>query len=122
VTHVRSHTQGRGAAPVLLALVVLAALVVLVAACGSSSGSSSASASATPGVLPSPSPGSSITVVYHYPAPPASVLAQFTALTGVKVNWVEVGWDKALPVVAAKLKDYSIVMGAAKRAWDQFHG
>lgn len=101
MTHVRSHTQGRGAAPVLLALVVLAALVVLVAACGSSSGSSSASASATPGVLPSPSPGSSITVVYHYPAPPASVLAQFTALTGVKVNWVEVGWDNLQTKIAA---------------------
>ena len=52
-------------------------------------------------MLPSPSPGSSITVVYHYPAPPASVLNQFTALTGVKVNWVEVGWDNLQTKIAA---------------------
>jgi glucokinase len=30
--------------------------------------------------------------------------------------------SRHVKVVAAKLKDYSIVMGAAKRAWDQFHG
>lgn len=30
--------------------------------------------------------------------------------------------SKHVKVVSAKLKDYSIVMGAAKRAWDEFHG
>jgi multiple sugar transport system substrate-binding protein len=89
---------------VLLALVVLAAIVVLAAACGSSSSSSSSSPSAaattSPGVLPSPSPGSSITVVYHYPAPPKSLLDQFTAQTGVKVNWVEIGWDNLQTKIA----------------------
>ena len=101
----RLHRQGHGAVPLLLALVSLVAIVVLAAACGSSSSSGSsspsASASAPVGVLPSPTPGSSITVVYHYPAPPKSVLAQFTALTGVKVNWVEVGWDNLQTKIAA---------------------
>ncbi len=95
------HSKGRRAAPVLLALVVLAALALVVAACGSSSSSPSATASGSPGVLPSPTPGSSITVVYHYPAPPKSVLDQFTAQTGVKVNWVEIGWDNLQTKIAA---------------------
>src|SRR5207302_1451296 len=30
--------------------------------------------------------------------------------------------SRHVKVVTAKLKDYSTVMGAAKRAWDQFHG
>ncbi len=51
-------------------------------------------------MLPSPTPGSSITVVYHYPAPPKSLLDQFTAQTGVKVNWVEVGWDNLQTKIA----------------------
>ena len=100
----RSPMRGHGPGAWLLALVVLAALVVMAAACGSSNsgGSSpSASASAPVGVLPSPTPGSSITVVYHYPAPPKSLLAQFTAQTGVKVNWVEVGWDNLQTKIAA---------------------
>jgi multiple sugar transport system substrate-binding protein len=96
--------QGR-AVPVLLALVVLVAAVVLAAACGSSGSSNgsstSPSATAAVGVLPSPTPGSSITIDYHYPSPPKSVLAQFTKLTGVKVNWVEVGYDNLQTKIAA---------------------
>ncbi|HUK76609.1 MAG TPA: extracellular solute-binding protein [Thermoleophilia bacterium] len=103
--HTRSPKQGRGPVSWLLALVVLAALVVVAAACGSSnsggSTSPSASASAAVGVLPSPTPGTSITIDYHYPSPPKSVLAQFTKLTGVKVNWVEVGWDNLQTKIAA---------------------
>ena len=95
----RLQNEARRAAPVLLGLFALAALALVVAACGSSSSSSSASAS--PAALASPTPGSSITVVYHYPAPPKSVLAQFTAQTGVKVNWVEVGWDNLQTKIAA---------------------
>lgn len=98
----RLQMQGR-AAPVLLALMVLVAMGLL-AACGSSStnnASPSASASAAVGVLPSPTPGSSITIDYHYPSPPKSVLAQFTKLTGVKVNWVEVGYDNLQTKIAA---------------------
>ena len=94
--HTRVHMRGREATSGLLLLAALVALVLFAAACGSSTSSSSPSASAaaaSPGVLPSPTSGSSITVAYHYPSPPKSVLDQFTAQTGVKVNWVEVGWD-----------------------------
>ena len=100
----RLHMRGRGAKPMLFALAAVVVLVLFAAACGSStssSPSSNAAASATPGVLPSPTSGSSITVVYHYPAPPKSVLDKFTALTGVKVNWVEVGWDNLQTKIAA---------------------
>jgi multiple sugar transport system substrate-binding protein len=86
-------------APLLLSLAALATLALVVAACGSSSSSSSGSAS--PAALASPSPGSSNTVVYHYPSPPKSLLDQFTAQTGVKVNWVEVGWDNLQTKIAA---------------------
>jgi multiple sugar transport system substrate-binding protein len=91
----------------LLVLAVAALLVVIAAACGSSGGGStsstspSVSASTAVGALPAPTRGSSITVVYHYPAPPKSVLAQFTALTGVKVNWVQVGWDNLQTKIAS---------------------
>ena len=98
--------QGRGRAGRCLPWWCSSPLVVLAAACGSSSSSGSstspsASASAAVGVLPSPTPGSSITVDYHYPAPPKSVLAQFTKQTGVKVNWVEIGWDDLQTKIAA---------------------
>jgi multiple sugar transport system substrate-binding protein len=118
----RLSTQGR-AAPVLLALVTLAVVAVLAAACGSSTSSSSsspsASASAAVGVLPSPTPGSSITVVYHYPAPPKSVLAQFTALTGVKVNWVEVGWDNLQTKIAAAATSNTYFADATDVDWSK---
>ena len=103
VIHHRLHMPGRGTVPLLLAVAALAALVLLAAACGSStspSSSPSAAATTSSGVLPSPTPGSSITVVYHYPAPPKSILDQFTAQTGVKVNWVEVGWDNLQTKIA----------------------
>ena len=104
MTSTSLHWKGPRAAPVMFALVVLAALALIVVACGGSSSSSSspsATASGSPGVLPSPTSGSSITVVYHYPAPPKSMLDQFTAQTGVKVNWVEVGWDNLQTKIAA---------------------
>ena len=37
--------------------------------------------------------GKSITVDMFYPSPPKSVLAQFTRQTGIKVQWVEIGYD-----------------------------
>jgi len=104
VRRTRSPIREHGRGAWLLALVALVLLVVVAAACGSSNSggtSPSASASAAVGVLPSPTPGSSITVVYHYPAPPKSLLSQFTAQTGVKVNWVEVGWDNLQTKIAA---------------------
>ena len=96
------HTRVGGSLPVLIILVVAASLVLAAGACGSSTSSSTTSPTPTSvGVLPSPTSGSTITVVYHYPAPPKSVLDQFTAQTGVKVNWVEVGWDNLQTKIAA---------------------
>jgi multiple sugar transport system substrate-binding protein len=113
--------EGRGTTRVLLASVALAALFALAAACGSSSTSSSpsATASASPGVLPSPTAGSSITVDYHYPAPPKSVLDQFTAQTGVKVNWVEVGWDNLQTKIAAAATSNTYFADATDVDWSK---
>lgn len=88
---------------VVIAALAVVALVAVAAGCGSSgtSGGTTPAATGTPGVLPTPQSGSSITVMYHYPAPPASVLAQFTAQTGVKVKWVEIGWDNLQAKIAA---------------------
>ncbi|MGO8683826.1 MAG: extracellular solute-binding protein, partial [Thermoleophilia bacterium] len=100
----RLHTRGRRAATLLLALVVAVALIVVAAGCGGSSTSnstSSSTATTSPGALPAPVSGSSITVAMHYPAPPKSMLEQFTAQTGVKVNWVEIGWDNLQTKIAA---------------------
>ena len=92
------------AVSLLAALAVLTTLVVLIAACGSSGGSSSGSPSSattgSPGALPAPTRGTSITIDYHYPSPPKSLLQQFTNQTGVKVNWVEVGWDNLQTKIA----------------------
>jgi len=86
--------------PILATLAVLTTLAVVAAACGSSS-SSSSTTSPSPSAVGSPVRGSSITVVYHYAAPPKSMLDQFTQETGVKVNWVQVGWDNLQTKIAA---------------------
>ncbi len=86
--------------PALLAGGLCAIIVVIAAACGSSSSSSSSSPSPSAAAA-SPVPGSSITVAYHYPSPPKSLLDQFTQQTGVKVNWVEIGWDNLQTKIAA---------------------
>ncbi len=43
----------------------------------------------------------SITVAMHYPSPPIALLDQFTKQTGIKVNWVEIGWDDLQTKIAA---------------------
>jgi len=89
---------GRRLFPVVATLAVIATLAVVAAACGSSN---SSTASPSPSAVGSPVRGSSITVVYHYAAPPKSLLNQFTQQTGVKVNWVQVGWDNLQTKIAA---------------------
>src|SRR5580698_1033448 len=75
------------------AIALSAGLVALAAACGSSpSASSSGSSSGS---------SDSITVAVAYPAPPAAVLDQFTKQTGIKVNWVNIGWDDLQTKIAA---------------------
>src|SRR5580698_227974 len=71
------------------AVVLSVGLVTLGAACGSSGGGSTAS---TP---------KSITVAVAYPSPPKALLAQFTRQTGIKVNWVNIGWDDLQTKIAA---------------------
>src|ERR1700678_2687349 len=75
------------------AIALSVGLVALAAACGSSPGASG----------PGSSSGSSdsITVAVAYPAPPAALLDQFTKQTGIKVNWVNIGWDDLQTKIAA---------------------
>jgi multiple sugar transport system substrate-binding protein len=89
------------------ALVLSAALVALAAACGSSSGTSGSS-----------SPNS-ITVAVAYPAPPAAVLDQFTKQTGIKVTWVNIGWDDLQTKIAAAMSANSYFADVADVDWSK---
>jgi multiple sugar transport system substrate-binding protein len=81
--NLRIRSRGAGA------VALTAGLVVLGSACGSSGPSQG-----------STSPNS-ITVAVAYPAPPAALLDQFTKQTGIKVNWVNIGWDDLQTKIAA---------------------
>jgi multiple sugar transport system substrate-binding protein len=89
------------------ALVLSAALVALAAACGSSSGTSGSS-----------SPNS-ITVAVAYPAPPAALLDQFTKQTGIKVTWVNIGWDDLQTKIAAAMSANSYFADVADVDWSK---
>jgi multiple sugar transport system substrate-binding protein len=87
-------------------VVLSAGLVTLAAACGSSSGSNSASTN-------------SITVAVAYPAPPKALLAEFTKQTGIKVNWVNIGWDDLQTKIAAAMSANSYFADAADVDWSK---
>jgi multiple sugar transport system substrate-binding protein len=70
------------------ALALAAGLVTLGAACGSGGGTSG-------------SGSNSITVAVAYPSPPAALLHEFTQQTGIKVTWVNIGWDDLQTKIAA---------------------
>jgi multiple sugar transport system substrate-binding protein len=89
------------------ALVISAGLVTLAAACGSSSTTSSSS-----------SPGS-ITVAVAYPAPPKALLDQFTKQTGIKVTWVNIGWDDLQTKIAAAMSANTYFADAADVDWSK---
>jgi multiple sugar transport system substrate-binding protein len=89
------------------ALVISAGLVTLAAACGSSSTTSSSS-----------SPGS-ITVAVAYPAPPKALLDQFTKQTGIKVTWVNIGWDDLQTKIAAAMTANTYFADAADVDWSK---
>ena len=91
------------------ALVLSAGLVTLAAACGSS-GSSSSTSSSSP---------SSITVAVAYPAPPKALLAQFTKQTGIKVTWVNIGWDDLQTKIAAAMTANTYFADAADVDWSK---
>ena len=91
------------------ALVLSAGLVILGAACGSSGSSSSTSSSST----------SPITVAVAYPAPPKALLAQFTKQTGIKVTWVNIGWDDLQTKIAAAATANTYFADAADVDWSK---
>jgi multiple sugar transport system substrate-binding protein len=97
------------------ALVLSAALVMLAAACGSgNSGSGSGS-----GTAAGSGSSSSITVAVAYPAPPAALLDQFTKETGIKVNWVNIGWDNLQTKIAAAAAANTYFADAADVDWSK---
>jgi multiple sugar transport system substrate-binding protein len=92
------------------ALVLSAGLVTLGAACGSSSGSGTSAGSSSP---------KSITVAVAYPAPPKALLAQFTKQTGIKVTWVNIGWDDLQTKIAAAMSANTYFADAADVDWSK---
>ena len=96
----------------MAALVLSAALATLAAACGSGNNGSSGSA-ATSGS------SNSITVAVAYPAPPAALLDQFTKQTGIKVNWVNIGWDDLQTKIAAAMTANTYFADVADVDWSK---
>jgi multiple sugar transport system substrate-binding protein len=101
MTNPRILTKRAGAAALSVGLVMLGA------ACGSSSSSPSAS---TP---------NSITVAVAYPSPPKALLDQFTKQTGIKVNWVNIGWDDLQTKIAAAMSANTYFADAADVDWSK---
>jgi multiple sugar transport system substrate-binding protein len=89
------------------ALAGAAALAVLAAACGGNSGNAGSS---TP---------DSITVAVAYPSPPKALLDQFTRQTGIKVNWVDIGWDDLQTKIAAAMTANTYFADAADVDWSK---
>jgi multiple sugar transport system substrate-binding protein len=89
------------------ALILSAGLVTLGAACGSSGNSSSSGSS------------NSITVAVAYPAPPKALLDQFKKQTGIKVTWVNIGWDDLQTKIAAAMSANTYFADAADVDWSK---
>ena len=94
------------------AIALSAGLVTLAAACGSSSPSAAGSGSSS-------GSSDSITVAVAYPAPPAALLDQFTKQTGIKVNWVNIGWDNLQTKIAAAAAANTYFADAADVDWSK---
>jgi multiple sugar transport system substrate-binding protein len=99
------------------AIALSAGLVTLAAACGSSGSSSGAAGSGSSGS--SSGSSNSITVAVAYPAPPAALLEEFTKQTGIKVNWVNVGWDNLQTKIAAAMSANTYFADAADVDWSK---
>ena len=91
-----------------LPLAVSASLVMLAAACGSSGSTGNQAASSK-----------SITVAVAYPSPPKALLDQFTKQTGIKVNWVNIGWDDLQTKIAAAMTANTYFADAADVDWSK---
>jgi len=90
------------------AVALLAGLITLGAACGSGSTSSTGTSSSK-----------SITVAVAYPAPPKALLDQFTKQTGIKVTWVNIGWDDLQAKIAAAMSANTYFADAADVDWSK---
>jgi multiple sugar transport system substrate-binding protein len=90
-------------------LVLSVGLAALAAACGSSSSGSSTSSGSS----------NSITVAVAYPSPPKALLAQFTKQTGIKVTWVNIGWDDLQTKIAAAASANTYFADAADVDWSK---
>jgi len=97
-------TLSRRAGTLALAL----GLVTSAAACGS--GNSGSGASSSP---------KSITVAVAYPSPPKALLEQFTKQTGIKVTWVNIGWDDLQTKIAAAASANTYFADAADVDWSK---
>jgi multiple sugar transport system substrate-binding protein len=91
------------------ALVLSVGLAGLAAACGSTSSGSSTSSSSS----------NSITVAVAYPSPPKALLAEFTKQTGIKVTWVNIGWDDLQTKIAAAASANTYFADAADVDWSK---
>lgn len=69
------------------------------AGCGASAASAARAATAHGGARSQS--GVTIDVAIAYPAPPKSMLAEFTRKTGIKVNWSYLQWDNLQTKIAA---------------------
>jgi multiple sugar transport system substrate-binding protein len=63
--------------------------------------------------------GTSITVDMFYPSPPQSMLAQFTKQTGIKVQWVEIGWDDLQTKISAAATSNTYYADATDVDWSR---
>lgn len=101
-------------------LVPTAVVALIASVCGPvGAGSASATSLKAAAALPKPVRGSSITIDYHYPAPPKALLNEFTAQTGVKVNWVEVGWDPLQVKIATAMESNSYFADLTDVDWSK---
>jgi multiple sugar transport system substrate-binding protein len=91
------------------AIVLGTGVLTLAAACGSS-GTGGGTSSSSP---------DSITVAVAYPAPPSALLDQFTKQTGIKVNWVNIGWDDLQTKIAAAMSANTYFADAADVDWSK---
>jgi multiple sugar transport system substrate-binding protein len=63
--------------------------------------------------------GKSITVDMFYPSPPKSVLAQFTKQTGIKVQWVEIGYDDLQTKISSAASSNTYYADATDVDWSK---
>ena len=63
--------------------------------------------------------GVTINVAIAYPAPPAKLLEQFTAQTGIKVNYSYIQWDNLQTKIAAAAEAHTYFADVADVDWSK---